>query len=145
MTTITGTPTVPQPARTDAGGTSETEKAFMDFRSVMAEQYQQWRALPEDQKHRHIYLDKHDMSESDLALLPTQDQLVHEQKIAEVSNQPLTSPTPPAERMEPGKAWTSAVVTLQSVLQTVDPADLFRRDELADTAALLPFAEQAER
>ncbi|GAB4519291.1 MAG: hypothetical protein Tsb0019_19750 [Roseibium sp.] len=145
MTSITGTPSIRQPVRQETGGASETEKAFLDFRSVMAEQYQQWRALPEEQKHRHIYLDKHGMSESDLDLLPAQDRLMHEQKIAEVANQPFAPLGSPSDRMKTDKAWTSAVVTLQSVLQSIDPAEVDHGEEVSEAATPSPFAALVER
>lgn len=103
--------------------TSETENRFLNFRDVLARQYQEWRQLPEDNKIRHVYLDSHGLTETGLDLLPQQDRAAHEEKIAELTRKPLTSNTP-LRGSAIGDALSRAVITLQSVLDIHEARDV---------------------
>ncbi len=102
---------------------NEITSSFLDFRSVMAEQYEQWREMPEEERIRHTYLEKHGLTEIGLDNLSAKDRAAHEEKIASLSNTPVLS-TFPFSGSKAGDSLTRAVITLQSVLETseTDPS-----------------------
>lgn len=120
MTTIS--PPGPATAFQRSDGTAPAAPArdFLDFRSVMAEQYEDWRELPEEQRIRHLYLEQHGLSEIGLDNLSDQDRAAHEEKIASLAK-PLVFSSHPFGGAQAGDAMTRAVITLQSVLDT--PSD----------------------
>jgi len=96
------------------------QDSFLTFRSVLAAQHQAWRELPEQERIRHQYLEKHGLSEIDLDNLPAKDRAAHEEKIAALSRQPVFA-KPPHAGARAGDALQRAVITLQSVLETPAP------------------------
>ena len=117
MTSVT--PVFPTSALPSSKTTTEsrTEAAFLEFRAVLSDQYQAWRELPEEDRIRHQYLEKHGLSEIDLDNLPAQDRAAHEEKIANLTKQPAPINTP-YSGTKAGDAMARAVITLQSVLET---------------------------
>ncbi len=94
-----------------------------EIRAELARQYEDWKALPEDQKLRHLKLEKHGLSEQDLDNLPEAERAQFEQKIAEASQQPVFAPS--SDESTSRSALFKPVVSLASVLAISDatPAD----------------------
>lgn len=132
MTTIS-TPTFPPTGpQTATAQPQPPEKSFLEFRNILAEQYQAWRELPEDERIRHQYLEKHGLSEIDLDNLSAQDRVAHEEKIASLNKVPVFA-KPPFAGTKAGDALTRAVVTLQSVLETPGPEAEIASERTAPT------------
>jgi len=89
-----------------------------EIRAELARQYEDWKALPEDQKLRHLKLEKHGLSERDLDNLPEAERAQFEQKIAEASQQPVFAPT--SDESENRSVLFKPVVSLASVLAISD-------------------------
>jgi hypothetical protein len=94
-----------------------------EIRAELARQYEDWKALPEDQKLRHLKLEKHGLSEQDLDNLPEAERAQFEHKIAEASRQPVFAPS--SDESTSRSALFKPVVSLASVLAISDatPAD----------------------
>jgi len=105
--------------RTDDASPETTQRTFLEFRTVMAEQFEDWRELPEEERVRHTYLEAHGLTETDLDNLSDQDRAAHEEKIAGLSK-PLVFSTYPFSGSQSGDAMTRAVITLQSVLDSFE-------------------------
>ncbi|UES51335.1 hypothetical protein [Roseibium aggregatum] len=126
------TPSVsPQSAKAPQKQPSETESRFLQFRSILAEQYAEWRELPEEERIRHKYLEDHGLTELGLDNLSPRNRAVHEEKIAEMTKQPVVSPTP-YRGADAGDALSRPVITLQSVL---DVHDASQEAEAAEATA----------
>ena len=121
-------PAPPLSAKTPHKQQSETENQFLQFRSILAEQYADWRELPEEERIRHKYLEDHGLTELSLDNLSPRNRAVHEEKIAELTKQPMVSPTP-YRGADAGDALSRPVITLQSVL---DVHDASQEAETAD-------------
>jgi len=119
MTFVTSSKPVATLQVADSAKPTATEPTFLEFRTVLAAQYEQWRALPLEEKSRHAYLEKHGLSEIDLDNLSGQDRAAHEEKIASLAK-PLVFSTYPFSGSKGGDAMSRAVITLQSVLDTFD-------------------------
>lgn len=94
-----------------------------EIRAELARQYEDWKALPEDQKLRHLKLEKHGLSEQDLDNLPEAERAQFEQKIAEASQQPVVASA--SDESSSRSALFKPIVSLASVLAMSDatPAD----------------------
>jgi hypothetical protein len=121
----------PQSSRTQQTQPSETENRFLQFRTFLAEQYQDWRELPEEQRIRHEYLEEHGLTELSLDNLSPRNRAIHEEKIAELTKQPIVSPTP-YRGAKAGDVLSRPVITLQSVLEVHDAS---QEAEAADATA----------
>ncbi|WP_420410759.1 hypothetical protein [Roseibium sp.] len=85
-----------------------------EIRAELARQYEAWKELPEDQKLRHLKLEKHGLSEQDLDNLPDADRAHFEQKISEATNRPAF--TVDAQDLDSGDGVCRPVLSLASVL-----------------------------
>lgn len=94
---------------------------FMKFREILADRYEEWTRLPEDQRLRHKYLNDHGLSEQDLDNLPPDDKAAHEEKISEIIKQPVFQNT--ADVNATGDTVSRPVLSLQSVLKISTPHD----------------------
>ncbi len=125
----------PQTSKTPQKQPSETENQFLQFRTFLAEQYQDWRQLPEEQRIRHEYLEEHGLTELSLDNLSPRNRAIHEEKIAELTKQPILSPTP-YRGSKAGDALSRPVITLQSVLEVYDASqEVDAADVTADSKA----------
>ncbi|MEE4012260.1 hypothetical protein V1T76_09380 [Roseibium sp. FZY0029] len=125
----------PQTSKTPQQQPSETENQFLQFRTFLAEQYQDWRQLPEEQRIRHEYLEEHGLTELSLDNLSPRNRAIHEEKIAELTKQPILSPTP-YRGSKAGDALSRPVITLQSVLEVYDASqEVDAADVTADSKA----------
>ena len=125
----------PQTSKTPQKQPSETENRFLQFRTFLAEQYQDWRELPEEQRIRHEYLEEHGLTELSLDNLSPRNRAIHEEKIAELTKQPVVSP-PPYRGAKAGDALSRPVITLQSVLEVYDASqEVEAADATADSKA----------
>ncbi|TYC63228.1 hypothetical protein FMN50_02485 [Rhodobacterales bacterium] len=121
MTTIAASSSF-NPADIGASQTSEkAESRFLNFRDVLKDQYRAWREMPEDERIRHSYLRKHDLSEADLDALSPQEKAAHEAKIAELSNRPVMDTAVDASKG--GDTLSSPVLTLRAILEISQPDD----------------------
>ncbi|MEM9635907.1 MAG: hypothetical protein AAGA50_31615 [Pseudomonadota bacterium] len=98
---------------------SSVEGEFLKFRSVLAEQYLAWTELPEEERIRHKYLQDRGLTEANLDNLPPGDRAAHEEKIAELTKQPVFANSP-GKGMSAGDALSRPVISLQSVLEISD-------------------------
>lgn len=120
MTSVSASPSVPAVKQSASSQSGAPEKTFLEFRSILAEQHQAWRELPEEEQIRHQYLEKHGLSEVDLDNLSAQDRAAHEEKISSLNTVPVFAKSPYAGT-KAGDALTRAVISLQSVLETPEP------------------------
>lgn len=132
MTTISTPKPPPTGQHATIARSQPPENPFLEFRSILAEQHQAWRELPEEERIRHQYLEKHGLSEVDLDNLSAQDRAAHEEKIASLNKVPVFAKSPYAGTRA-GDALTRAVVTLQSVLETPDPDTEVANERTAPT------------
>ena len=99
---------------------NRTEQEFLNFRTVLAEQYLAWTELPEEERIRHKYLQDHQLTEPGLDGLSPQDRSAHEEKIAELTKQPVIA-NPASGGASGGDALSRPVISLQSVLDLHSP------------------------
>lgn len=119
---ISQTHAAPSNAAPTPGSQPRPEKPVFDMteiRSELARQYEAWKELPEDQKLRHLKLEKHDLSEQDLNNLPADERAQFEQKIAEATNRPLLIGAEPD--LKTGNSLFRPVLSLASVLAVAEP------------------------
>ncbi len=88
------------------------------LRQTLGERYLEWTDLAEEERIRHTYLKKHALSETDLDNLSPADKAAHEEKIAELTKQPLLSLT--ARRNAASQSLSKPVMSLQSLLEVSD-------------------------
>lgn len=106
------------------GVVSATSARFdMDlFRQILAERYREWTELPDETRIRDQYLQKHGLTESGLDTLSPADRAMHEEKIAELSDQPQLSLA--TENDAPGVSVFRPVLTLQAILEISEPDEI---------------------
>ena len=107
------------PARQVPTHGKSVEQEFLGFRSALAEQYLAWTELPEEERIRHRYLQDRGLTEANLDNLSPGDRAAHEEKIAELTKQPVFANSP-GKGMSAGDALSRPVISLQSVLEISD-------------------------
>ncbi|MES0808548.1 hypothetical protein ABLO27_03620 [Roseibium sp. SCPC15] len=112
-------PAVSNPARQVSTHGKSVEQEFLGFRSALAEQYLAWTELPEEERIRHRYLQDRGLTEANLDNLSPGDRAAHEEKIAELTKQPVFANSP-GKGMSAGDALSRPVISLQSVLEISD-------------------------
>ncbi|WP_395176093.1 hypothetical protein [Roseibium alexandrii] len=114
MTVATTFSTLTVPPANQPLSASKSQFDMAEIKAELARRYEDWKALPEDQKLRHLKLEKHGLREQDLDSLPEAERVRFEQKIAEVSQQPVFAPTSVEGAQR--SALFKPVVSLASVL-----------------------------
>jgi hypothetical protein len=111
-----------RPSTTEQSGGSSTKSTRFDmdqFRQILAKRYMEWTELPDEVRIRHQYLQKHGLTESSLDTLSPADRAMHEEKIAELTDQPQLSLQ--TENDAPAVSVFRPVLTLQAVLEISKP------------------------
>ncbi|MES0879066.1 hypothetical protein [Roseibium sp. SCP14] len=109
-------PASSNPAKQVPTQSKSVKHEFLNFRSVLAEQYLAWTELPEEERIRHKYLRDHGLTEANLDNLSPGDRAAHEEKIAELTKQPVFANSP-GNGASAGDALSRPVISLQSVLE----------------------------
>ncbi|WP_055671630.1 hypothetical protein [Roseibium alexandrii] len=114
MTVATTFSTLTVPPANQPPSASKSQFDMAEIKVELARRYEDWKALPEDQKLPYLKLEKHGLSEQDLDSLPEAERAQFEQKIAEASRQPVFAPS--SDESTSRSALLKPVVSLASVL-----------------------------
>ncbi|MBD8893418.1 hypothetical protein [Roseibium litorale] len=92
MTAIGTAPASGVPAAQSMSGQSRKVRPAFDmeaFKRTLEDRYRAWTELPAEERIRDKYLNDHKLSESSLANLPPEERLLHEERIAKQTKQPM--------------------------------------------------------
>ncbi|MEP4033621.1 hypothetical protein [Roseibium polysiphoniae] len=119
---ISSAVTLPQSKQASSDANADTAAFnFEDVRQTMMQRYLEWTELPEDQRIRHRYLSQHGLDESGLSNLSPSERAIHEEKIAEISKQPVLNNA--TENNAIGDTLSRPVLSLHAVLGLAETSE----------------------